>query len=296
MTGAVGRRSFLSLGLGAATCALALSGCTDGPPPVSERPSAGGAAVTPGTDRATAASTHTGPGGERADPTRSALPSLAGDTRNAWAFAPLATPAALVVEGSVPQQRAWSTSKVLVVAALLATAAQGDPARLTADQQGLVSRALAESDAAAIRALKAAIQGDPARAMNGVLRAIGDDETQAVTTYEGTMTWPVAEQVRFMAALAAGLVVSPAASSYLLGRMQPVPSQAWGLPSVGASAAKGGWLRANTETRQMGLLDGFAVAVITSGVGPVVTQSDGDAAHVDQLNILATALKQRLGG
>ena len=276
-------RSFLSLGLGAATCALALSGCTDGPPPVSERPSAGGAAVTPGTDRATAASTHTGPGGERADPTRSALPSLAGDTRNAWAFAPLATPAALVVEGSVPQQRAWSTSKVLVVSNLDQIVRQR-------------TRALAESDAAAIRALKAAIQGDPARAMNGVLRAIGDDETQAVTTYEGTMTWPVAEQVRFMAALAAGLVVSPAASSYLLGRMRPVPSQAWGLPSVGASAAKGGWLRANTETRQMGLLDGFAVAVITSGVGPVVTQSDGDAAHVDQLNILATALKQRLGG
>ena len=44
----------------------------------------------------------------------------------------------------------------------------------------------------------------------------------------------------------------------------------------------------------MGLLDGYAVAVITDAVGPAVLQSDGDAAHVEQLDRLATMLGERL--
>lgn len=177
--------------------------------------------------------------------------------------------------------------------ALIATAGQGDPTRLTAEQQRLVTLALTASDAAAIRTLKAAIPGDPAAAMNSVLRGIGDTTTQALSTYEGTMTWVIREQVRFMAAMSAGRVVSQGASSYVLNQLHPIASQQWGLATVGATAVKGGWLRANTETRQMGILDGYAVAII-SAVGPARLQSDGDYAHVDQMNNLARLLHQRL--
>jgi hypothetical protein len=100
--------------------------------------------------------------------------------------------------------------------------------------------------------------------------------------------------VRFMAALANGEVVSKASSAYLLEVMHPVREQAWGLGTIGASAVKGGWLGADTATRQMGLVDGYAVAIITDGVGPAVRQSDGDYAHVRQLDRLAALLQQRL--
>ena len=97
-----------------------------------------------------------------------------------------------------------------------------------------------------------------------------------------------------MAALHAGRVVSRSASAYLLRSMQPIAAHRWGLGTIGASAFKGGWLRSDTETRQMGIVDGYAVAIITAGVGPAVVQTDGDAAHVQQMNHLAAVLKRRL--
>ena len=44
------------------------------------------------------------------------------------------------------------------------------------------------------------------------------------------------ELVTFMAALSAGRVVSPAASSFLLGQMQPIGAHRWGLGRIGASS------------------------------------------------------------
>jgi hypothetical protein len=108
------------------------------------------------------------------------------------------------------------------------------------------------------------------------------------------MQWRIQEQVRFMAALHAGRVVSRAASAYLLRTMAPVRAHRWGLGTIGADAFKGGWLRSTTETRQMGIVDGYAVAIITAGVGPAVVQTDGDSAHVKQMNYLAGVLKRRL--
>lgn len=221
-------------------------------------------------------------------------PSLVGDTRNTWAFAPLSDPGRVVVEGNVPSQRAWSTSKVLVVAAFLATVADGDPARLTAQQARWIDRALTESDMASLLALRGGIPGGSGAPMNAILRSVGDTQTRAPNTREGTMPWTVRNQVRFMAALAAGRVVNAQVSRYILTRMHPVSSQSWGLGTVGATAVKGGWLRPDTETRQMGVLDGYAVSLLTAGVGPAVWQSDGDAAHVRQLNRLAALLKERL--
>lgn len=221
-------------------------------------------------------------------------PSLVGDTANAWAFAPLDQPDRIVIEGEVPSERAWSTSKVLVVAAFVAEVLGGDPQQATATQQQQMKRALAESDMDSLVALGNAIPGGKSAAMTKVLRSIGDSRTMVPGRLEGTMTWSLEEQIRFLVALNDGQVVSRAASSYLLEHMQPIESQSWGLGSIGATAYKGGWLRANTETRQMGIVDGYAVAIITRGVGPVEVQSDGDSAHVQQMNMLAARLQERL--
>lgn len=221
-------------------------------------------------------------------------PSLIGDTRNAWAFASLADPDRLVVEGEVPSQRAWSTSKLLVVAAFLAEACDGDPQNASAAQQRQMARSLSESDMDSVIALGNAIPSGKQAGMTKVLRSIGDDETTVPSRLEGTMTWSVERQVEFLVALHEGRVVSPESSAYILDHMRPIESQSWGLGTVGSSGFKGGWLRANTETRQMGYVDGYAVAIITSGVGPAELQSDGDSAHVDQMNTLAAQLRVRL--
>ena len=217
-----------------------------------------------------------------------------GDTRNALAFAPLSSPANVTIEGSVSSYKAWSTSKVLVVAAFLDTVCAGDPDRATAQQKRWISAALTASDGDAVVALRSEIPGSPGAAINSVLRSIGDVRTVAPDTSQGGMQWTIREQVRFMAALANGQVVSKASSSYLLSSMRPIGAHRWGLGTIGAGAFKGGWLRSDTVTRQMGIYDGYAVAIITDAVGPAVVQTDGDSAHVQQMNRLATVLKARL--
>ncbi|CAA9293810.1 MAG: hypothetical protein AVDCRST_MAG48-771 [uncultured Friedmanniella sp.] len=314
-------------GRGAARAALAavvlvLTGCGADPAPVADAPvgpsttSAGPGSSSPaptgpappsGTPGRTAdAGPSTGadpapsPSASRtppATPTRRPAPEppgWVGDRRNAVAFAPLDDPGDVTVEGRVDAAEAWSTSKVLVVAAVLDTVAGGEPDRLTRDQRRLVERALSRSDGDAVARLRAAIPGSPGRAMTAVLRSVGDRTTTAPDRYEGLMVWSVREQVRFMAALAAGDVVSPAASAYLLDAMRPVAYHAWGLGTIGARSYKGGWLRADRVSRQMGLVDGYAVALVTDGVGPAVVQTDGDSAHVRQMDRLAAELQERL--
>jgi hypothetical protein len=228
-------------------------------------------------------------------PASSALrTSLKGDPNDAFAFAPLSNPGNVTIEGNVSSYKAWSTSKVLVVAAFLDTVCDGDPARATAQQKRWIAAALTASDMNAVIALRDAIPGSPGAAINRVLRAIGDTRTVAPDTSQGGMQWTIREQVRFMAALASGRVVSKASSSYLLSVMHPIPAHQWGLGTIGASAFKGGWLRPDTVTRQMGIVDGYAVAIITNAQGPAVVQTDGDAAHVQQMNYLAKVLDRRL--
>ena len=227
-------------------------------------------------------------------PSRRTRPSLVGDGANAWAFAPIDSPEEVVVEGSVPRQRAWSTSKVLIAAAFLAEVAVGDPTRLSAEQDGWVRSAMSASDLDSLLAMRRAIGGDRQATLQAVLTGVGDEVSEVPTAKEGTMDWAIEDQVRFMAALARGEVVSPAASAYLLETMQPVESLQWGLSTIDAEAVKGGWLTPSTETRQMGIVGEYAVAIITDAVGPAVVQVDGDAAHVEQMNRLATMLGERL--
>jgi hypothetical protein len=219
--------------------------------------------------------------------------SLVGKRGNAWAFAPLDRRESVTVEGRVSSSPAWSTSKVLVVAAYLDTAVDGQPKQVSAANRRLITAALTRSDADAVTAVRNQIPGRPGLAMTAVLRSIGDTTTVAPDSYQGTMQWSLREQVRFTAAMAAGRVVSRAASDYLLETMHPIPAHAWGLGTIGATAFKGGWLRQTTPTRQLGIVDGYAVAISTE-VGDAVRQTDGDAAHVEQMNRLARLLRQRL--
>jgi hypothetical protein len=229
----------------------------------------------------------------RPDP--DALTSLRDDTRNAIAWAPLSHPDHVTVEGSVPSSRAWSTSKPLVVAAYLDAVVDGDPDVIPDEERSWIVAALSRSDGNAIAAIRREIPGRPGRAMTDVLRSIGDRTTTVPDSYEGTTQWSLREQVRFMAALANGRVVSPATSEFLLQQMQPIAAHRWGLGAIGARAFKPGWYRRDTETRQMGIVGDYAVAIITAGVGPAVRQSDGDYAHVWQMNRLADLLARRIG-
>jgi hypothetical protein len=219
--------------------------------------------------------------------------SLAGVEGRSFAFAPLDDPDDVTVEGRVSGSQAWSTSKVLVVAAFLDTTADGDPARVTAADRRLIAASLQRSDGAAAQSLRRQIPGPAGRAMTTVLRSIGDDETVAPDSYEGLMPWSLREQVRFVAALDAGEVVSPATSAYLLRTMRPITAHRWGLGTVGATTFKGGWLRQGRVTRQLGLLGSHAVAISTDQ-GPVVRQTDGDSAHVRAMDDLAALLAARL--
>ena len=227
-------------------------------------------------------------------PSATGLTSLRGNRRNAIAWAPLSNPSDVHVEGSVPSYRAWSTSKVLVVAAYLDTVVDGDPSRIPARERGWIKAALTASDGDAVVAIRNEIPGRPGPAIDRVLRSIGDTTASAPDTSQGSMQWTVRQQLRFMAALHAGRVVSPDASAFLLGQMHPIAAHRWGLGRIGAGSFKGGWLRADTETRQMGIVGGYAVAIITAGDGPTVLQTDGDSAHVQQMDRLAALLATRL--
>lgn len=216
------------------------------------------------------------------------------DRRNAIAYASLSDPSRITVVGVVPRSRAWSTSKVLVVAAFLDTVAGGDPDRLTSYWRRQIKAALTASNLNALRQLRGAIPGGSGKPMTRILRSIGDSRTTAPDVSEGSMQWSVRNQVRFMAALHSGKIVSKRASRYVLGSMRPIVAHRWGLGTIGASAFKGGWLYPNTETRQMGIVGDYAVAIITAGVGPAELQTDGDWAHVGQMNKLAKRLKRQL--
>jgi hypothetical protein len=298
-----------------AVVCLALGACA-GSTPRAPTPTSTTAATTAGSTTTTTTATTTRPRtttttkAPTVKPTRSREPnapkpsaapsrssprtSLKGDTNDAFAFAPLSNPGKVTVEGSVSSYKAWSTSKVLVVAAFLDTVCAGDPGKASAQQKGWVTAALTASDMDAVLALRNAIPGSPGAAITSVLRSIGDSRTVAPDASQGGMQWTIREQVRFMAALSSGRVVSRAASAYILSSMRPITAHRWGLGTIGAGPFKGGWLRSDTVTRQMGIVDGYAVAIITDHVGPAVLQSDGDSAHVEQMNYLATVLQRRL--
>jgi hypothetical protein len=107
-----------------------------------------------------------------------------------------------------------------------------------------------------------------------MLREAGDDETVISTqgragfsTY-GQTEWSLAQQNRYMAALAGGCVSDPASRSFLLGQMAEVTAEPWGLGAAGVPARwKGGWgpgADGRYLVRQMGVIEaGGREAVVT---------------------------------
>lgn len=177
---------------------------------------------------------------------------------------------------------AWSTAKPLIIARLLADV--GGPAGLTSADRRLIASSLSISDneaAAQLHRQLVATYGSvegAASAMGELLARAGDTQTAVSTvgrsTYStyGQTRWSAEAQAEFLAALARGCVLDPAATEYLMGAMGNVdPSQSWGLGEIDAIAFKGGWgpdPDGAYLVRQIGIVtapDGhqYAVAIIT---------------------------------
>ena len=177
---------------------------------------------------------------------------------------------------------AWSTSKVPVLVSLML--ARGG--RLTPQEQSLARSTITESSNEAVLALFSDLEGlkgglaGASAYMTGVLQKAGDTETEvaaappppgAVTTF-GQTEWKPSEAVRFFSALAGEKLLGHEETQYVLGLMQEiVPSERWGLGSLGSVAFKGGWGPENGGylVRQSGIInpgspDAVVVAVVDS--------------------------------
>jgi hypothetical protein len=161
--------------------------------------------------------------------------------------------------GRAQVAHAWSTSKVPVLVTLL----RDDERRragLSPEERTDAALALEQSDNAAIDALFARLEQihgglvPASEAMQGVLRAAGDDATTVNTapndqgfTTEGQTEWSVRSEVTFYRALARGCLLDGHDTAYVLGLMRSVvPSQRWGAGAAGYPSAvplafKGGW-------------------------------------------------------
>ena len=168
------------------------------------------------------------------------------------------------VYGDAKTMKAWSTSKVLVVAAYLKIKGSAG------DQEENITKALRDSDNDAIIAVYNAGGGDATmpKTMTEILRSNGDKTTKIATekngavTKEGQTIWSLENQVKFMSAMSEGKVVDKKSSEYILSKMKPI--QKWGLGAISDNAYKPGW--GGTDTRQMGLVTGadgktYAVAI-----------------------------------
>lgn len=130
---------------------LALVGCAASSTDVPD-PSTPASTTSEASPQPTSASTPEG--APTPSPTRTPQPSLEGDPHNTWAFAPLADPDAVVVEGTAATQRAWSTSKVLVLAAFLQHRGVTELSQLEEGESTAFRRALSESDMESLLALR----------------------------------------------------------------------------------------------------------------------------------------------
>lgn len=192
--------------------------------------------------------------------------------------------------GGERQAHGWSTTKVPVLTALLATRHH-----LSATEQVWARAAITESSNEAIlalfgslEALKGGLYG-ASQAVEDELRASGDQDTIVATeppppgavTRFGQTDWRPANAVLFFSALDAGCLLSAANTRYVLGLMQEIePSESWGLGSAGFShvAFKGGWGPEGAAylVRQSGIVDPQsprAVAVAIVAYPPPGTES-----------------------
>lgn len=185
--------------------------------------------------------------------------------------------------GSLQSGPAWSTSKVPIALRVLEDV--GGPSGLSSRQAEEMRSALTLSDNEAAASLFADLErshgglAGASAAVGEVLREGGDASTRISTQGRGEFStygqteWALANQHRFMGSLAAGCVVDPESSRYVLDLIGEVSSDSWGLGSAGLPARwKGGWgpgLDGGYLVRQMGTLSvGDEVAVVTLAARP----------------------------
>lgn len=178
---------------------------------------------------------------------------------------------------------AWSTIKVPIAERVLADS--GGPGGLTPAQADEIARAITLSDNDAAASLFAGLEqshgglSGASAAVGEMLQQAGDGETVISTqgrdgysTY-GQTDWSLANQFKYMAALAGGCISDTASRSYLLGQMASVGgSDTFGLGASGFPAKwKGGWGPGNDGkylVRQMGVMevDGKKVVVAMAAI------------------------------
>jgi len=200
------------------------------------------------------------------------------------------------VLGGDPAMQAMSTSKILILSALLRD--KGGVDNLTAEQRSLAEAAVTESDNDAILALFSDLEADHGGLLGAsayatsLLRAVGDDQTQVMTappppgyaTTFGQTPWTPTAEVTFFRSLALGCVLPPADTDYVLALMRSIePSESFGLGSAGFSqvAFKGGWGPEPGDqygVRQTGIIGGGASGVVVSiTADPVSTFAAGQS-------------------
>ena len=164
---------------------------------------------------------------------------------------------------------AWSTIKIPVAERILAD--NGGPKGISPAQREQIHAAITLSDNDAAAALFSDLESahgglnGASEAVGEMLRQAGDSQTristkgrEGFTTY-GQTDWSLAEQNRYMAALAGGCISDAASRNLMLDEMAQVTAEPWGLGAAGVPAKwKGGWgpgTDGKYLVRQMGVIE-----------------------------------------
>jgi hypothetical protein len=202
----------------------------------------------------------------------------------------------LTILGGDPAMLGMSTTKVLILAALLRD--RGGVARLTASQRALAGAAITESDNQSILELFSALEHDRGGLIGAsnyateLLRDAGDPHTTVATapppagyvTTFGQTKWSPTAEVRFFRVLALGCLLPPADTAFILGLMRRIEaSESWGIGSAGFAqvAFKGGWgpLADGYGVRQTAIVGSASRAVVVAlTVDPAPSFSVGTTA------------------
>ena len=215
--------------------------------------------------------------------------------------------------GSLKTGVAWSTIKVPIAERVLEDA--GGPNRITPAQADEITRAITLSDNDAAASLFAGLEAEhgglqgATGAVNEMLLHAGDRETSVsaigrdgFSTY-GQTEWSLANQFKYMAALAGGCIGDAASRSYLLGQMASVGgSDTFGLGAAGFPAKwKGGWgpgTDGRYLVRQMGVMEvnGKPVVVAMAAIPDDGTFETGMSMLSDLARSTASRLADSISG
>jgi hypothetical protein len=200
------------------------------------------------------------------------------------------------VLGGDPTMQAMSTSKILILSALLRD--KDGVQNFTPEQMLLGRAAITQSDNDAILALFSDLEADKGGLLGAsayatsLLRSVGDDQTEVTTappppgyaTTFGQTPWTPTAEVTFFRALALGCILPRPDTDFELGLMGNIePSQSFGLGSAGFQqvAFKGGWGPEPEDqygVRQTGIIGaGNSGLVISLIADPVSTFAVGQS-------------------